>query len=164
MRASSLLMSLSITTVLGVGLSGCGGASDRPTDPMAGTWVLNVQKSSYDPAPGPKSQTVVISGTDQARKVAVDVTPAIGPAMHWEVAGPVNQDLPVTGVNPNADTYTFRRVNANTIQAQYKKGGRNTITQTAVVSADGKTMTVTGSGTNVAGQPVKTVAVFERQP
>ena len=109
MRASSWLMSLSITTVLGVGLSGCGGASDRPTDPMAGTWALNVQKSSYDPAPGPKSQTVVISGTDQARKLVVDVTPDIGPAMHWEVAGPTNQDLPVTGVNPNADTYAFKR-------------------------------------------------------
>lgn len=164
MRASSWLMSLSITTVLGVGLSGCGGAPDRPTDPMAGTWVLNVQKSSYDPAPGPKSQTVVISGTDQARKLVVDVTPDIGPAMHWEVAGPVNQDLPVTGVNPNADTYAFKRVNPTTIQAQYKKGGRNTITQTAVVSPDGKTMTVTGTGTNASGQPVKTVAVFERQP
>lgn len=164
MRASSWLMSLSISAALGVGLTGCSGASNRATDPMSGTWVLNVQKSSYVPAPGPKSQTVVISGTDQARKIVVDVTPDIGPAMHWEVSGPANQDLPVTGVNANADTYAFKRINSTTLQAQYKMRGRPTITQTAVVSADGSTMTVTGKGTNVAGQAVNTVAVYERQP
>ena len=92
------------------------------------------------------------------------MTPDIGPAMHWEVAGAANQELKVSGVNPNADTYPFKRVNRTTIQAQYKKGGRPTITQTAVVSGDGNTMTVTGKGTNVAGQAVNTMAVFERRP
>jgi hypothetical protein len=163
MRASSLLMSLSISTVLALGLTACGGSGSNRSDPLTGNWVLNVQKSTYVPGPGPKSQTVVISGTDQARKLVVDVTPDVGSAMHWEVAGAANQDLPVTGVNPNADTYSFRRVNPNTIQAQYKKGGRNTITQTAVVSADGNTMTVTGKGTNVGGQAVNNVAVFDRR-
>ncbi len=162
MHAPSLLMSLSICTALG--LVACGGeGADRSRDPMSGTWALNVAKSTYSSAPAPTSQTVVITGTDQARKLVVDVTPAGGPAMHWEVAGAVNQDLPVTGDNPNADTYRFRRVNATTIEAQYKKGGRNTITQTAVVSADGSTLTVTGKGSNAAGQVVNTVAVFDRK-
>jgi hypothetical protein len=106
----------------------------------------------------------VITGTDQARKLVVDVTPDTGSAMHWEVSGAASQDLPVTGVNPNADTYSFRRINRTTIEARYKKGGRPTITQTAVVSDDGNTLTVTGKGTNVAGQAVNTVAVFERKP
>jgi hypothetical protein len=164
MHASSLLMSISISTVLAVGVTACGNSGSNRSDPLTGTWVLNVQKSTYVPAPGPKSQTVVISGTDQARKLVVDVTPDTGPAMHWEVSGAVNQDLPVTGVNPNADTYSFRRVSPTSIQAQYKKGGKNTLTQTAVVSADGSTMTVTAKGTNVAGQAVNNVAVFERRP
>jgi hypothetical protein len=163
MHASSLLKSFSISLVLGLSLAACGsdGGSD---DPMAGTWVLNPQKSTYVPAPGPKAQTVVISGTEQVRKIAVDVTPDIGSAMHWEVEGPLNQDLPVKGVNPNADTYSVKRINRNTLEAQYKKGGRPTITQTAVVSADGSTMTVTGKGVNVAGQAVNSTAVFDRRP
>jgi hypothetical protein len=153
-------MSLSIATALG--LVACGGnVADR--DALSGTWVLNAAKSTYSPGPAPTSQTVVISGTDQARKLVVDVTPAGGPAMHWEVSGAANQDLPVTGENPNADTYTFRRINPTTIEARYKKGGRQTLTQTAVVSADGNVLTVTGKGTNVAGQAVNTVAVFERK-
>lgn len=161
MHAPSLLMSLSLSAVL----AACSaGGPDRANDRLAGTWALNVAKSTYVPAPGPKAQTIVISGNDEARKVVVDVTPDIGPAMHWEVAGAVNTDLPVTGVNPNADTYRFRRVNPTTVEARYSRGGKPTITQTAVLSSDGNTMTITGKGTNVAGQVVNTVAVFERQP
>lgn len=163
MHAMSLLMSLSISTALAL-VACSGNGPDRSGDPMTGTWVLNVAKSTYVPAPGPKSQTVVITGTDQARKVVVDVTPDAGSAMHWEVAGAANQELPVAGVNPNADTYTFRRINGTTIEARYKKGGRPTITQTAVVSPDGNVLTVTGKGTNTAGQAVNTVAVYERRP
>ena len=73
MHAPSLLMSLSIVSALG--LVACGGSGSGSGDPLVGTWVLNVAKSTYVPAPGPKSQIVVISGTDQARKLVVDVTP-----------------------------------------------------------------------------------------
>jgi hypothetical protein len=162
MHAPSLLKSFSISVVLGLSLAACGSGGGS-NDPMVGSWALNTQKSTYVPAPGPKAQAVVISGTDRARKLVVDVTPDIGPAMHWEVSGAANQELPVTGVNPNADTYSFKRINRTTIEAQYKKGGRPTITQTAVVSADGNTLTVTGKGVNVAGQAVNTVAVYDRR-
>ena len=161
MHVRPLLMSLSISAALG--LVACGGNSSGAADPLLGTWELNVAKSSYVPAPGPKAQTVVISGTDQARKLVVDITPDAGPAMHWEVSGGANQDLPVVGVNPNADTYTFRRVNQSTTEAHYKKGGKPTITQTAVVSADGKVLTVTGKGINAAGNTVNTTAVYDRK-
>ena len=132
------------------------------TDPMLGTWKLNLAKSKYSPGPAPKSQTLVISGTDQARKLIVDVTPATGAAQHWEVSGGSGVDLPVTGTNPNADTYMFKRINATTLEAQYKKGGKPTIKQTAVVSSDGKILTVTGTGADASGKPVNNVVVFER--
>ena len=132
------------------------------TDPMVGTWKLNVAKSKYSPGPAPKSQTIVIAGTDQARKLTVDATPATGAAQHWEVSGAAGADLPVTGNNPNADTYVFKRINATTLEAQYKKGGKPTVKQTAVVSADGKTLTVTGTGMDASGKPVNNVAVYER--
>lgn len=136
--------------------------STAQSDPMTGTWKLNVAKSKYSPGPAPKSQTLVISGTDQARKLVVDVTPATGAAQHWEVSGASGVDLPVTGNNPNADTYVFKRINATTLEAQYKKGGKPTLKQTAVVSADGKTLTVTGSGTDATGKTVNNVVVYEK--
>jgi hypothetical protein len=37
------------------------------------------------------------------------------------------------------------------------------MTQTSVVSGDGKTMTITGTGKNASGQAVNTVAVYDKQ-
>ena len=134
----------------------------QAADPMNGTWKLNLAKSTFDPGPAPKSQTVTIAGTDAARKITVDVTPATGDAQHWQVSGGAGVSLPVVGNNPNADAYVIKRVNATSLEAQYMKGGRPTLKQTAVVSADGKTLTVTATGTNAQGSTVHNVAVYDR--
>jgi hypothetical protein len=104
----------------------------------------------------------VISGSDADRKIIVDVTPATGAAVHWEVSGGAGKELPVVGNNANADHYVFKRIDATTLEAQYMKEGKPTIKQTAVVSADGKTLTVTGTGTNAQGQTVNNVAVYDK--
>jgi hypothetical protein len=153
---------LFLALLVGLAAVSAAAVSAQGADPMVGTWKLNVAKSKYSPGPAPKAQTVVISGTDQARKLVVDVTPATGTVQHWEVSGASGVDLPVTGTNPNADTYVFKRVNPTTIEAQYKKGGKPTIKQTAAVSADGKTLTVTASGTDATGKAVDNVAVLEK--
>jgi hypothetical protein len=129
---------------------------------MVGTWKLNLAKSKYSPGPAPTSQTVVISGTDQNRKLVVDAVPATGAAQHWEVSGAAGMDLKITGNNPNADVYVFKRINATTLEAQYKLGGKPTIKQTAVVSADGKVLTVTGTGSDAQGRAVNNVAVYDK--
>ena len=131
-------------------------------DAMNGTWKLNTEKSKYDPGPGPKNQTLVISGTDAARKLVVDLTPATGNAVHWEVSGATGAQLPVVGTNANADHYVFARVNPTTLEAQYFREGKPTIKQSAVVSADGKTLTVTGTGTDAQGRTVHNVAVYDK--
>jgi hypothetical protein len=92
----------------------------------------------------------------------VDVTPATGSAIHWEVSGASGAQLSVSGNNPNADTYVVRRVNPTTLEAQYMKEGKPTLKQTAVVSADGKTLTVTASGTDAQGRAVNNVAVYDK--
>ena len=155
------LWTQSVVLVVGVAVVAAGTLLAQTADPLVGTWKLNVAKSKYSGA-APKSQTVKIDGTDQARKLTVDITPATGPDQHWEVMGGPGKDLPVTGNNPNADAYVLKRINPNTLEAQYKKGGKATILQTAVVSADGKTLTVTATGTTAAGQPVNNVAVFDK--
>jgi hypothetical protein len=73
------------------------------------------------------------------------------------------KDAPVTGNNPNADMQAVKRIDANTLESVNKKGGKVTTTQRNVVSADGKTRTVTTTGTDGQGQKVNNVAVFEKQ-
>src|SRR5262245_55263355 len=155
MRARMLLVGAGLVLVFATALS-------AQTDMMLGTWKLNVAKSKYSPGPAPKSATVVTSVAEQTRKIVVDGTPATGAAQHWEVSGPAGQDLKITGTNPNADTYTWKRINATTVEAQYKKGGKATIKQTAVVSADAKTLTVTATGMDGQGRETHNVAVYEK--
>ena len=56
-----------------------------------------------------------------------------------------------------------KRIDANTIDSVNKKGGKVTTTQRNVVSADGKTRTVTTTGVDGQGQKVNNVAIFEKQ-
>ena len=137
-----------------------GSASGEGSDPLNGTWKLNRTRSTFNPGPAPQSQTLKIEGIDLVRKITVDVTPATGAAQHWSVSGASGTELPVVGHDPNADVYVLKRLNATTLEAQYIKGGKPTIKQTAVVSADGYTLTVTASGTDTQGRPVRNVAVY----
>ena len=73
------------------------------------------------------------------------------------------QDSKVIGNNPNAETVGVKRIDARTLESISKKNGRVTIIQRSVVSADGKTRTVTTTGTDGFGQKVNNVAVFERK-
>jgi hypothetical protein len=143
-------------------LAFAGVALAQGSDSINGSWKLNAGKSTFSPGPGPKDQTIKIDGTDAARKIVVDLTPANGNAVHWEVSGGAGVPVPVVGTNPNADAYVMKRVNATTIEAQYMREGKPTIKQTAVVSADGKTLTVTGAGTDAQGRTVNNVVVYDR--
>ena len=54
-------------------------------------------------------------------------------------------------------------MNATTTKAVTKKGGKVMLNQTFVVSADGKTLTITNTGTNAKGQKADSVSVYDKQ-
>ena len=90
--------------------------------------------------------------------------PGSGPAQQWSYTSNLDgKDTPVTGNNPNADMIAVKRIDSNTLEAVNKKGGKVTTTQKNVVSADGKTRTVTTTGTDAQGQKLNNVTVFEKQ-
>ena len=64
--------------------------------------------------------------------------------------------------NPDADTLSYKQVDPNTLEATLKRKGTAVITANVVVSADGKTRTVTQIGKNAAGKDVKIVSVYEK--
>ena len=133
-------------------------------DSQVGVWTLNVAKSTYSPGPAPKSGTTRVEAAGAGTKVTVDQEQADGTKRHWEfTANYDGKDNPVTGNNPNADTVARTRIDANTVQTVSKKGGKVTTTTLSMVSADGRTRTVTTKGTNAEGKPVHNVAVYEKQ-
>ena len=134
------------------------------SDPQVGVWKLNVAKSKYSPGPGPKSATTKIEAAGTGTKVVVEQALADGTTRKYEFTSNYDgKDSPVTGNNPELDTVARTRVDANTVQTIGKKDGKVMTTQTSVVSADGKTRTVTTKGTNASGQQLNNVAVYERQ-
>lgn len=133
-------------------------------DPFVGSWRLNLAKSKYSPGPPPKSTTSTYESAGQGYKVSVKTEPASGPAQQWSYTSNLDgKDMPVTGNNPTADMITVKRIDANTLEIVNKKSGKVTTTQRNVVAADGKTRTVTTTGTDAQGQKVNNITVFEKQ-
>lgn len=73
------------------------------------------------------------------------------------------KDHPATGSSPFGDTLAITRVNPNTVRIVSKLAGKQTIVQTIVVAADGKTRTTTAKGTDGKGQPVDSMSFYEKQ-
>jgi hypothetical protein len=129
---------------------------------LAGTWKLNTAKSKFSPGPAPKSMTVVYTPEGEGVKIVVDLVPAEGAAQKWEMAGKYDgKDHPMKG-NPLADTASFKSIDANTVESTFKKDGKVVATNRRVLSADGKTLTITSKGTATDGKPRNDVQVFEK--
>jgi len=133
-------------------------------DNNVGTWKLNPSKSNYSPGPAPKSQTLKIEAWgDDGLKYVADGVGADGKPTHAEFQAKYDgKDYPFKG-NPDADMLSYKRIDANTLEATTKLNGKGTITSKAVVSADGKTRSVTQVGTNAQGQALNITSVYEKQ-
>jgi hypothetical protein len=141
-----------------VGVSACLAADD----PMIGTWKLNEAKSRI-PAGAPKNTTVVYEAAGDNVKVTTDGVGPDGKPAHSEWTGKFDgKDYPVTG-DANSDARSYKKVNAHTLSLENKKGGKVNISGRVVVSADGKTRTVTLTSTDASGKKVSSTAVYDKQ-
>jgi hypothetical protein len=131
-------------------------------DVTTGTWRLNEAKSKVSPG-APKNNTVVIAAAGDSMKVTVDGVGADGKPAHNEWTGKYDgKDYPITG-DPAADMRAYKPVNDHTLALTEKKGGKTTNTGRVVVSADGKTRTVTVSGTDANGKKMSITFVYDKQ-
>ena len=137
-------------------------AHAQSKDPIVGTWTLNAAKSKYTPGPVPRSITTVYEAAGKGYKVTVKNDTGGGTVEYSYTTYLDGKDSKVTGNNPNADTIGVKRIDARTLEVISKKNGKVTITQRNVLSSDGKTRTVTTTGTDALGQKVNNMAVFER--
>lgn len=138
-------------------------ASAQTTEPAVGTWKLDVTKSTYKPGPPPKSSTLTIEPAGKGLKVALDAVAADGAPLNWgfTTLRDGKEEAAVTG-NPMFDVVTSTRESATAGTNVYKKGGKVVMTTKLAISPDGKTMTLTSTGTDPKGQAVHNVAVYTK--
>ena len=162
MRATwtRLATGIAVTTVCALALNVS--ATAQATDPLVGTWKLDVAKSTYKPGPAPKSATVVIDAAGKGIKVAVDAVMADGPMKWGYTSARDGKDAPVTG-NPMYDTASATQTSPTEGTIVYSKGGKAVATVKTAVSTDGKSMTATTTGTDAKGQAIHNVAVYTKQ-
>jgi hypothetical protein len=136
-------------------------AQAQTPDPLAGTWKLDVAKSTYKPGPAPKSATVVITSEGKGIKVAVDAVMADGPLKWGYSSARDGKDTPVTG-HPLYESAAATQNSPTEGTIVYKRAGKTVATTKTSVSKDGKTLTVTSTGTDAKGE-FNNVGVYTKQ-
>jgi hypothetical protein len=127
-----------------------------------GTWKLNESKSKLT-AGMPKNTAVVYEAAGDNVKVTIEGVDKDGKATHNEWTGKMDgKDYPVTG-DSTSDTRSYKEIDDHTLDFTAKKGDKVTITGKVVVSADGKTRTVTATGIDAEGKKVHITAVYDKQ-
>ena len=147
-------------------LSGTATAQSK-SDPSIGTWKLNVAKSTFTPGPPIKGDTRSYEVNDAGWLVVTTET--------------IQPDGTRTGVRfaakfdgkaypqigrfaPTVTLITYEPVDTRTLKyTQRDSSGKVVSTNTRIVSADGKTMTIEQKSTDDKGRPVVYVELFERQ-
>lgn len=130
--------------------------------PNMGTWKLNEAKSKI-PAGANKNNIVVYEAAGDSVKVTVDGVDGDGKPLHNEWTGMFDgKDYPLSG-DPTADMRSYKKINDRTNELTSKKDGKVTSMGRIVVSADGKSRTVTVSGTDAKGNKVKYTAAYDKQ-
>lgn len=154
MKARSTVLTL---VMLFVGLALCFAAN-----PSLGTWKLNEAKSKLNPGL-PKNLTVKYEAEGDNIRATVDGVDGQGKPTHNEWTGKFDgKDYPVTG-DPTSDARAIKQIDDRNLELTVKKDGKVITSGRIVISADGKSRTLTMSGTDAAGKKVKSTSVYDKQ-
>jgi hypothetical protein len=131
-------------------------------DAFMGTWKLNEAKSKIT-AGMQKNSTVVYLMVGDNVNVAIDGTDAKGQPYHSDWKGKFDgQEYALTG-DPSTEMRSYKVIDDHTLLAVSKKGGKETNSARIVLSADGKTRTVTISGTDASGAKITSTQIYDKQ-
>ena len=150
------------TIGLTLAISFLAGAACFAANRQMGTWRLNEAKSKLTHGMV-KNNTVVYQSVLFDVKVTIDGTDAKGTPTHNEWTGKFDgKDYPVTG-DPTSDARSYKKIDDGTMDFTIKKNGKVTATGRIVVASDGKSRTVTASGTDAKGKKFKNTTVYDKQ-
>ena len=152
-----------VVAVLTLSSAGIFGQAKPDSKVLMGTWKLNVEKSKFNPGPGPKSQTLTWKPSGTGFSFTVDTINAQGQTTQSQSAGTFD-GKPYTFKAANfSGMRTTKWVDAFTLEEVDTVDGKVRVSRTGVLSKDGKVLTVTGKGMNAQGQPTNNMTVYEKQ-
>lgn len=142
---------------------GAAALAAQAPDAMTGTWELNLAKSKYVPASmAPRSQTRtyrVEGNKTVAHHTGID---SQGNPSRIEFTVTLDgKPAPLKGY-PDWDAISMKKIDPYTTEFTQYRDGKATLVGKSIVSKDGKTLTVTATGTGANGGKVETLAVFDR--
>jgi hypothetical protein len=130
---------------------------------LTGTWKLNVEKSKFNPGPGPKSQTITWKPSATGFDFTVESVNAEGKPTQQQSSGNLEGKPYAFKGTTNGGMRTSKWLDAFTVEEVDTVDGKVRASRTGVISKDGKTLTVTAKGMNAQGQPLATTTVYEKQ-
>lgn len=157
---SAVLASVSLTLLMAPGSVALAQGKTR-----IGTWELNLEKSTFSPGPAPRQQTLTFQQKGPQWMALIQGIDAAGKPISLDANNLMitfdGRDHPT----PTADyeTTAWKPVDEHKYLVTRKKAGKVVMTSTNILSADGKTMTITTIGRNAAGQAVHNVRVYDRR-
>lgn len=158
----TLFRTILIGTVLTIGGAAVA-AAPGATDPIIGTWTLNLEKSKFNPGPAPKSQTRTYAQSAQGTTLSVTGVAADGSAVSQQATFNYDgKDYPISGA-ADYDSLSLKKVNGSTVKSTQKLKGAVIGTTTRSISSHGKVMTLTSKGKNSKGVDFDNVMVFDKQ-
>jgi hypothetical protein len=135
-------------------------------DNTLGTWKYDTAKSKGAAGVSPIANlTVTREASGDGVKTTAKGARADGTKIDYGYSAKYDgKAVAVTGTGYAWDSVAIKQVDANTFtESRTKQGTRYHTTVHTVVSADGKTMTLSAKGTDADGKPITTRVVLDRQ-
>jgi len=133
------------------------------SDPVVGTWQLNVPKSTFSAGSAPKSQTRTYTQSGSSITLVMKTVGADGKEATVQTTYQLDgKEYPVTGAS-DYDSLTAKQVNPRTASFTLKRAGKAVGTTTRTVSKDGNHLTSKSSATSAKGEKSESVMLFDRQ-
>lgn len=145
-------------------------ATAQATQPLTGTWKLNLAKSTFNP-PDLSAASLLVTYEVKGDKVTafLDGVDTSHRAVHSEYTATFDgKDHPIKETidgkpAPNQGTISWKRIDDRTYEVVNKTNGQVITTRRIVVAADGKSRTTTITGRDAQGRTVHHVMFFDRQ-
>lgn len=155
---------LSLLAIVGAFALMVGAAPDayaQTQNPMVGNWKMNAAKSTSSAALA-KRRDLVITQKGADITINVDELAADGAVSNWSFTTKGDgKPVPATGWQM-IDT-AVSTLNGRTGKTVYSKAGKQVMESNTNVSADGKTLVITGTRPGPDGKPIMFSTHYDRQ-
>ncbi len=134
-------------------------------DPLIGTWLLDLEKSSFVPDNPPQKRILAFMAKDNGIRCVMRTTAngGLDNGMISESEFTAKYDGKDYEISESVlDTVSLKKIDANTIERTGKIRGMPVETATLKLSQDGKLLTITTKG-STAGLNYSSVQVYEKQ-